>query len=67
MSHTFAVKWLKAFRESAEAVVALYACSTSAEGENDPAGGTCGGPATRGGCIVGVMPGSKPVSRTAQR
>lgn len=25
MSHTFAVKWLKAFRESAEAVVALYA------------------------------------------
>lgn len=25
MSHAFAVKWLKAFRESAEAVVALYA------------------------------------------
>lgn len=25
MSHTFAVKWLKAFRESPEAVVALYA------------------------------------------
>ncbi|BBX94180.1 MULTISPECIES: nuclear transport factor 2 family protein [Mycolicibacterium] len=25
MSHTFAVKWLKAFRTSAEAVVALYA------------------------------------------
>lgn len=25
MSHTFAIKWLKAFRESPEAVVALYA------------------------------------------
>lgn len=25
MSHTFAVKWLKAFRDSPEAVVALYA------------------------------------------
>ena len=25
MSHFFAVKWLKAFRESPEAVVALYA------------------------------------------
>ena len=25
MSHFFAVKWLKAFRESSEAVVALYA------------------------------------------
>jgi steroid delta-isomerase-like uncharacterized protein len=25
MSHAFAVKWLKAFRESADAVVALYA------------------------------------------
>lgn len=30
------------------AVVALYACSTSAEGETDPAGGTCGGPACGG-------------------
>ncbi|MBV7707044.1 hypothetical protein A5780_25785 [Nocardia sp. 852002-20019_SCH5090214] len=25
MSHTFAIKWLKAFRESPEAIVALYA------------------------------------------